>query len=64
MEVFVITKETALLINGKFFNDTTTFNPIQLNDSEYFFTFGEIGDNIEVDEMKFVNNSIIRKINI
>jgi len=53
---YKISEEQALDINGQLFNDSTTFNPVQDINGEWFIFEGEVNGHITVEDFFWVKD--------
>ncbi len=51
---YKLTEQQAVGISGQFFNDTTTFYPVQDINGDWFIFEGEAGDFVTVEEFFWV----------
>lgn len=53
---FKLTQEQAEQISGQLFNDSTTFNPVQDINGDWFIFEGEVNGHITVEEFFWVRD--------
>ena len=53
---FKLTEQQAVEISGQLINDTTTFNPVQDINGDWFIFEGEAGDFVTVEEFFWVKD--------
>ena len=53
---FKLTEQQAVEISGQLINDTTTFNPVQDINGDWFIFEGEAGDFVTVEEFFWVRD--------
>lgn len=56
MEGYKLTNTQANAIRGQLFNDTTTFNPVQDINGDWFIFEGEVNGHITIEEFFWVRD--------